>query len=164
MLPVVFFLGFWVILGVGLFFVAARGGLGGARAAFQTQSRRGRKSATIVFAFVFAGLGVSVPVALLLGNRDRASAQVAGVKLSAGDKRGREIFGNSCGACHTLAAADAVGKVGPNLDVLKPPKALILDALVNGRQRGNGTMPAALLPNATDRADVADFVAKVEGK
>ena len=38
-------------------------------------------------------------------------------------ERGREaraeLFGENCAVCHTLAAANAVGKVGPNLDQLE---------------------------------------------
>jgi mono/diheme cytochrome c family protein len=56
-----------------------------------------------------------------------------------------------------------VGKVGPNLDQLRPPKALILDAIKNGRARGQGQMPAGLV-DGQDAQDVADFVAKVAGR
>ena len=43
MLPVVLFIAFWVVLGFSVFFIAISGGLGGARARLQTQSRGGRK-------------------------------------------------------------------------------------------------------------------------
>ena len=52
---------------------------------------------------------------------------------------------------------------GPNLDQLKPPKALVLDAVLNGRQRGAGTMPAGLY-TGQDAEDVASYVAAVAGK
>ncbi len=45
---------------------------------------------------------------------------------------GRELFGEHCAVCHTLAADNAVGKVGPNLDQLKPPKSLVLHTIANG--------------------------------
>jgi mono/diheme cytochrome c family protein len=36
---------------------------------------------------------------------------------SSGDKiRGRELFVQHCGSCHTLADADTTGEIGPNLD------------------------------------------------
>ena len=64
-----------------------------------------------------------LPVVFLVGNHNRANAQVGGIKLNAAEQNGRELFGQKCGLCHTLAAANAVGKVGPNLDVLQPTEA-----------------------------------------
>ena len=47
---------------------------------------------------------------------------------------GKTVFAsNGCGACHTLAAAGAAGKVGPSLDATKPALALVLDRLNNGK-------------------------------
>ena len=60
--------------------------------------------------------------------------------------------------CHTLEAANAVAQVGPNLDTLRPTKALVLDAIENGRARGNGAM-ARNLVIGEDAEDVAEFVA-----
>ena len=68
-----------------------------------------------------------------------------------------------CATCHTLKASNAVGKVGPNLDVLHPPKGLILDAIANGRARGQGQMPAGLV-DGQDAQDVAAYVAAVAGR
>ena len=53
--------------------------------------------------------------------------------------------------------------MGPNLDVLTPPKVLILDAIAKGRARGNGQMPAQLL-TGRDAVEVATFVAQVAGR
>jgi mono/diheme cytochrome c family protein len=173
-LAVVLFLGFWVVLALGLFFIAIRGGLGGARAALQTQSRGGRKAVGITFVIVYVGFGIAVPVAFLSGNHAKASAQIGGIKLNAAEKRGRELFGQNCGVCHTLAGANAVGKVGPNLDSLKPPESLVLNTIANGCVQnpppnspetclGQGTMPSQLV-QGKDAQDVAQFVAKVAGK
>jgi mono/diheme cytochrome c family protein len=85
------------------------------------------------------------------------------VKLNASQERGRELFGQICQQCHTLAASDAVGKVGPNLDKLKPPKSLVLDAVLHGRVRGAGTMPAGLY-TGKDANDVAAYVGAVAGR
>jgi mono/diheme cytochrome c family protein len=53
--------------------------------------------------------------------------------------RGEEVFASaSCGGCHTMAAANASGTVGPNLDELKPS----LDAVVAQVTNGGGGMPA----------------------
>lgn len=163
MVATIAFLLFFIALGVGLFFIALRGGPRGARAALQNQSRRGRRGATTLFLVMYLVLGIAVPAALLIGNKSSANSRAAGTTLSTMDKRGRFLFGNACGSCHTLAAAETTGKVGPNLDQLKPPKPLVLDALAQGRQRGNGTMPANLL-YGNDAEAVAGFVGKVAGK
>ena len=38
------------------------------------------------------------------------------VEQSSDQARGKELFTEKCAACHTLAAANAQGKIGPNLD------------------------------------------------
>jgi mono/diheme cytochrome c family protein len=173
-LAIVLFLGFWVVLALGLFFVAVRGGLGGARATLHTQSRGGRKAVGVIFAILYVGFGVALPALFLTGNHARASARVGEVKLTAADKRGRELFGQNCSVCHTLAAANATGKIGPNLDALRPPKELVLHTITYGCLQnpppnssetclGYGNMPAGLL-QGRDAQDVADFVARVAGK
>jgi mono/diheme cytochrome c family protein len=153
---------FWLILGFGVILIALRGGPRGARESLYTQSRAGRVAiwAAIV---VLVAFGVSVPALVLASNSaHRASAAPAGVHLDASATRGRTLFARACATCHTLHAANAVGRVGPNLDVLRPPKALILDAIANGRARGMGQMPA-LLYQGRDAEDVANFVAAVAG-
>jgi mono/diheme cytochrome c family protein len=173
-LATILFLAFWVVLGLALFFIAIRGGVGGARAMLQTQTRRGRRVAWLVFAIVYVGFGVAIPVAFLTGNHANASSQVGGIRLNAAQKKGRQLFGANCGVCHTLAASNSVGKVGPNLDTLKPPYGLVLNTINNGCLQspppnspqaclGQGTMPAQLLAGQ-DARDVASFVAKVAGK
>src|SRR5947209_5201678 len=125
MLATALFLALWVVLALALFFIAARGGVRGARAALQTQTRGGRKAAAVAFVFLYVGFGIAMPLAFLTGNHANASRQVAGAQLNKGEKRGRELFGQVCATCHTLAAANATGKVGPNLDTLKPPASLV---------------------------------------
>ena len=127
-----------------------------------------------MFALVVVGFAIVLPIVFLLGNHNRASAQVGGIKLTASEKRGREIFGERCALCHTLAAANAVGKVGPNLDVIQPTQQLVLHTIENGCLQnppagsqeaclGEGTMPADVV-QGVDAQDVAQFVAKVAGK
>ena len=55
-------------------------------------------------------------------------------------------------------ASNAVGKVGPNLDALRPPKVLVIDAIKKGRAQGRGQMPAGLV-DGQDAQDVAAYVA-----
>ncbi|MEA2255541.1 MAG: hypothetical protein QOG35_1586, partial [Solirubrobacteraceae bacterium] len=49
-----------------------------------------------------------------------------------------------------------------NLDNLHPPRALVLDAIEQGRARGQGQMPAGLV-DGQDAKDVAAFVVAVAG-
>jgi cytochrome c553 len=165
MLATIAFLAFWVVVGLALFFIALRGGPRGARATLQSQSRGGRRTALIVFVVFYVAVGVAVPTLILIGDHDSADARVGGtsIRLTQQEQDGRQIFGERCGSCHTLAAAHANGKVGPNLDNLMPPKALVADAVDRGRQRGNGTMPAGIV-QGEDVAAVAAFVAAVAGK
>jgi mono/diheme cytochrome c family protein len=174
-LPSTLFIAFWVVLGLGVFFIAIRGGLGGVRAPFQAQSYGARRVAGVVFAALYVGVGVALPLVLLIGNHANANGQVGGIKLNAAEKRGRELFGQHCGLCHTLAAANAVGKVGPNLDTIRPSESLVLHTIQNGCLQnppspsspqtclGEGTMPAGII-QGKDAQDVAQFVAKVAGR
>ncbi len=177
MLAVLLFILFWVVLAAGVFFVAIRGGVGGARAALQSSSRGGRRVMGLTMAFVYIAFGVGVPIVLLAGNHANASKQVGGLKLTQAEKTGRVLFGEHCGVCHTLAAANAIGKVGPNLDQIQPSESLVLHTLQNGCVQnapskgpsssqtclGQGTMPANIV-QGHDAADVAQFVARVAGK
>ncbi len=177
MLDVILFIAFWVILALSLFFIAIRGGVGGARATLHTRGRIGRAAMNSMFVFVFVGFGVVAPIAILTGNHANASAQVGGLKLSRAEKTGRQLFGEHCGVCHTLAAANAIGKVGPNLDQIQPSESLVLKTISNGCLQnaptsgpnsdeaclGFGTMPSGIL-QGSDATDVAAFVARVAGR
>ena len=108
-------------------------------------------------------LGALVPAWVIsaeLNNDDIPYAQVSG--LTEAEKHGQELFGKRCSLCHTLKAANAVAKVGPNLDELAPNEELTLDAILKGRSNGNGQMPAELY-TGKDAEDVAKFVAKSVG-
>lgn len=174
MLGALMFIAFWIVLAFGLVFVAARGGIGGARAAFQTQSRGGRRVMNVAFVIIYVGFGVIMPVGFLTGNHAKASGQIGGLKLTGQEKLGRTLFGENCGVCHTLAGANAIGKVGPDLDNLKPPYSLVINTITNGCVQsppsnssesclGYGTMPAQIL-QGKQAQDVAAFVARVAGK
>jgi mono/diheme cytochrome c family protein len=169
------FVAFWVLLGLGVFFVAVRGGLGGARATLQSQTRGARKTAGWTFAAVYVGFGIVIPGVFLVGNHSNANRQVGGLKLTAGEKMGREIFGMHCAVCHTLAAANAIGKVGPNLDQIKPSETLVAHTIEYGCLQsppsasaptnclGQGNMPSGIV-QGRQAQDVAKFVARVAGQ
>lgn len=74
----------------------------------------------------------------------------------------RKVFADSCGSCHTLAAAGTEGRIGPDLDRLAPAAARVVRAIRNGGS-GRGVMPANLL-TPPDARRVAAYVARVAGR
>ncbi|HLH64880.1 MAG TPA: hypothetical protein VKV27_04215 [Solirubrobacteraceae bacterium] len=168
MLAVGLFAAFWVIVALGLVMLAMRGGRPS-----RPPSRRGVGAALTMFITTAIVFGVALPVLLLTGNHANASAQINGIRLTAGEKIGRELFGEHCGVCHTLSEANAVGKVGPDLDILHPAESLVLHTIENGclpnapsgsaqSCLGQGVMPAGIVAGHQAQ-DVAAFVAAVAG-
>lgn len=158
------FLGLWVLLGLVIFLIALFGGPAGARERMlHSQTRRGRRLTGAAVLIVIVVMGIAVPALVLASNKQDDEAGAARVRLTAAQEHGRELFGQRCQLCHTLAAANAVGRVGPSLDKLKPTKAVVLDAVDHGRARGQGRMPADLV-QGQDADDVASFVAAVAGR
>jgi mono/diheme cytochrome c family protein len=154
----------WVLLGLGLLLVAMSGGPGGALQRLMSTSRRGRRVAAVLFAIALLGLGIGVPAAVIAAVSSNDSIPEANVThLTPAEKHGRDLFGRRCAMCHTLAAANAIAEIGPNLDDRRPTKALVLDAIKKGRANGNGQM-AANLYTGKDADDVASFVAKAVGQ
>ena len=99
----------WVLLGLGVFFVAMRGGPRGARQALHTESKVSQRSVTLAVVVLFA-FGLAVPAIVLAFNGDhKASAAAGGVHLNAKEQEGRELFAHTCAVCHTLAG-DQVGR------------------------------------------------------
>ena len=71
--------------------------------------------------------------------------------------KGKPIFLSNCGSCHTLAAANTTGTVGPNLDSLKPDYQAATAQVTNG----GGVMPAYGKSNQLSTQQVADVAAYV---
>jgi mono/diheme cytochrome c family protein len=154
----------FVGLALGVLFVALSGGTSGARARLASQSRGTRRLALVNFILALVILGIAIPAAVIASVDSRNSIPTANVSnLTNAEEHGRELFGQRCRNCHTLKAANAVAEVGPNLDNLRPPKALVLNAIHNGRAAGNGQMAADLV-EGQDADDVAAFVAKAVGQ
>ncbi len=75
--------------------------------------------------------------------------------------QGKQIFTQNCAGCHTLKDAAASGKVGPNLDDLKPDEATTERQVTNG----GGAMPAFKGQlQAEEIKAVSQYVASVAGK
>ncbi len=75
---------------------------------------------------------------------------------------GKSVFESAgCSGCHTLKDAGATGNVGPNLDQLKPSKALVARQV----ETGGAVMPSFKGKLSQAQIDaVAGYVASVAGK
>ncbi|HEU0336598.1 MAG TPA: c-type cytochrome [Gaiellaceae bacterium] len=84
------------------------------------------------------------------------SADLPALDLTGDASAGADVWSaNGCGGCHTLAAANASGTVGPNLDDAKPSYELAVTRITEGQ----GAMPSfgdSLEPQQI--ADVAQYV------
>jgi cbb3-type cytochrome c oxidase subunit III len=107
-----------------------------------------------------------------------AGCGTGGVAKSGNAQSGKQLFTSKCAVCHTLGAAGANGKVGPNLDeafaAMRGPghdthfeestiKQVVADQIKFPAQRDEGpNMPADIVTgSAVD--DVAAYVASVAG-
>jgi mono/diheme cytochrome c family protein len=154
------FLGFFLILGLSVVGVAMRGGPRGVRDTLEVGRKRPLHAAEFGIAGLIVLFGIAVPLIVLSGGQ--ASAGPGGTKLTSAQKEGREVFAEKCATCHTLEDANAVGKVGPDLDVLQPPLALTLNAIKEGRA-GKGQMPAQLIED-DDARKVGAYLVEVAGR
>jgi mono/diheme cytochrome c family protein len=134
----------------------------------QSESKAGRRAITLGIVLVFA-FGLAVPWFVLSSNAENKASVDVGVHLNAQEQTGRELFAHTCVVCHTLAAVNSVGRIGPNLDVLvgsipsvATRRELVLNTILEGPARGNGNMPAKLY-QGKEAEDVAEFVAAVAG-
>jgi mono/diheme cytochrome c family protein len=155
----------FILLGLSVVAVAMRSGRRTTAAgAARGESPGQRRAWAVALPIAALLIGIGVPLWILLVNADsHAKKGPGGIELSNAQVNGREIFAERCSNCHTLAASKAVGKVGPNLDNLRPPKELILDAIKNGRANGRGQMPAGVV-DGQDAQDVAAYVSAVAGR
>lgn len=155
-------LALWLVIGGGVFIIALAGGPGSLRSRLHTESRLGNRLRLLGLATVLA-FGLAVPIAVGVANgHDKARVGPAGITLTKSEAVGRELFARTCATCHTLAAASAVGHVGPNLDILMPNESLVLFSIKHGFAMGRGQMPANIY-TGQDARDVAAFVAAVAG-
>lgn len=78
-----------------------------------------------------------------------------------GDEAGKSVFAANCASCHTLAAADATGSVGPDLDQVKPSESKTKSMVENG---GGAMPPFAGQLSDSEITDVSKFVADNAGQ
>jgi mono/diheme cytochrome c family protein len=158
-------LGFIAIGGTVLFFAFGGGARGAREQLHSGQSRRGRRVALTGTLLVMAVFGAGIPALVLaVNNNSQSDDAIGGVELNSRQEEGRNLFARKCATCHTLKAANAVGRVGPNLDQKQGlNKALVVNAIEQGRAQGQGQMPASLV-SGEDVENVASFVAAVAGR
>ncbi len=161
MVTIAFLLPF-VLLGTIVVFVAFSGGPSQAREAYLTG---GRRMFRFIIPAIYIGIGVAVPV-LVIADREQAKGGVGSLKEakpSTEVAEGRQLFRQTCASCHSLAAANARGVTGPNLDEIgQVTKERIVKAIEVGGT-GQGRMPAGLL-QGEDAEAVAAYVARVAGQ
>jgi mono/diheme cytochrome c family protein len=159
---VLFFLIPWVLIGIGVVFIAFSGGPGQARHAYLTRGSAFFKVAMVV---IYLGVGLAVP-AIILASRGEAEGATNNTKTvipSDSVQKGKTLFRATCASCHTLAAVNARGVTGPDLDRIGTlNRARVLSAIKIGGT-GQGRMPAGLL-QGQNAADVAAFLQAVAGK
>lgn len=91
-------------------------------------------------------VAVAIPVGAVAGTGGSSAAK----------PNGKLLFVRYCAVCHTLKAAGAKGKAGPNLDRMGPSKAVVVRRVT----RGSGGMPSFGKRLTTRQIDaVATFVA-----
>jgi quinohemoprotein ethanol dehydrogenase len=127
-----------------------------------SRKRRSTSVPRVISGFLLLVLVSGALAAIVLADNadNSANRTKAGSNLTASEAHGRQLFASSCAACHTLSASNAVGRTGPNLDVVAPNKALVATFVKNGAASANGLMPPGLY-TGTDLDDVSAYVARV---
>jgi mono/diheme cytochrome c family protein len=161
-MEVVVFLVPFVLLGIGVIFVAFSGGPARAREAYLTKGGRFFRFSIVL---LYAVLGLAVP-ALVIANREPSEGGTPPLKheeASSELEDGKELFRQTCASCHTLAAANARGVTGPDLDEIgEMTEDRILGAIRVGGT-GQKRMPAGLL-EGEDAQAVSKYITAVAGK
>ena len=161
-MEVVAFLTPFVLLGIGVIFVAFSGGPGRAREAYLT---RGGRFFKFSIALIYVGLGLAVP-ALVIADREPAEGGTSALKHEkASDdlEEGKDLFRQTCASCHTLAAANARGVTGPDLDSIGEMTVERVETAIRVGGTGQKRMPSGLL-EGEDAEAVANYLSKVAGK
>ncbi len=152
----------FLLIGIGVIFVAFSGGPSAAREAYLT---RGSTAFRIAVPVIYVVGGLLVP-ALILANRGAAAGGtdvLASEQPTKEEEEGKTLFAERCASCHNLDAANARGVQGPDLDeVGKMSKKRVLTAIRIGGT-GEKQMPSGIY-TGQDADAVAVYVTKVAGK
>jgi hypothetical protein len=152
----------FLVVGLTVIFIAFSGSPGAAREAYLT---RGGRAFPAIIVLLYVGLGIAIPAAVIASRPESVGAvgHLRTQTLTSSERDGKDLFIQTCKSCHTLAAVNARGITGPNLDELGGlDKARVLHAIKIGGT-GDGRMPPQLLTG--DSADqVASYVSKVAGQ
>ena len=155
----------WILVGIGVVYVAFWGGPGAAREAYLT---RGRRAFAVIIVLLYIGVGIAVPAVVIASRGDKEGNSTALSQKTLRDQpayveRGRSLFVENCAACHNLDAVNARGVTGPDLDKIGTvtPSRVLSAIKVGGT--GQLRMPAGLVQGDNAKA-VADYVSAVAGK
>jgi mono/diheme cytochrome c family protein len=126
-------------------------------------SGRGTTGLTIAAVAALTIISLFVVFFVIFRDKDPNDQKIGdGVKLTKAEAHGQALFGETCALCHTLAASHSAGTIGPNLDQVRPNRALVLTAIQQGFTSPTGIMPAGLY-SGEDAEDVAAYVARAAG-
>jgi mono/diheme cytochrome c family protein len=132
---------------------------------------------------IFGLVAVIVAVVAFTAFVSRGSDDAATVPVQSADRDAQKMFATNCGTCHTLAAGETDGVVGPNLDEILPLSPIAATGSAEEVQKSNltnwssvygrvlnavtcglnGRMPRGILQGA-DAQEVAGFVAAYAGQ
>ena len=152
----------FVVLGIGVMFVAFSGGPSAAREAYLSG---GRRVFPALMLLLYIGLGVAVPAAVIAsrGESEGAVGKLRTEQPTSSEEEGKTLFIQTCKSCHNLDAVNARGVTGPDLDELGGlDEQRVLNAIRRGGT-GQGRMPPGLL-QGQDARDVALYVSQVAGQ
>ena len=77
---------------------------------------------------------------------------------------GKTLFADYCSGCHTLKAARATGRVGPNFDEMKPSYARVVKQVTNPRFRAGKYPDPSMMtfgPGTFTNSQIRDLAAFV---
>ena len=157
-MEVIGFLVPWIIVGIAVIVLALRAGSSPAQ---PRRARTGGRVLAAIFVPLAIALAILIPGAVIADNGPERSAS-ASATLTAEEERGRELFRQTCASCHSLAAANARGVTGPNLDSLGAIDQRRVEIAIEVGGSGEKRMPAELL-QGENAAAVGAYVAKVAG-
>jgi len=126
---------------------------------------RGTRGFKIVFPVLYIVLGIVVPALILVGRPEAAGGTgvLKNESLSSEESRGKILFRQTCASCHSLAAVNARGVTGPNLDQIGEVTPARVKSAIKVGGTGQKRMPANLL-RGDDANAAAAYVSKVAGK